>query len=58
MIPDPVVASINRRDTGGGDPREVQAEPLWEASFDRSTNTLEQLAAEALEEHHAGRTEH
>ena len=36
---------------------EVQAEPLWQGSFDRSTDTLAELATEALEELRAGRTE-
>jgi hypothetical protein len=36
---------------------EVQAEPLWQGSFDRSADRLAKLAAEALEEHRAGHTE-
>jgi hypothetical protein len=36
---------------------EVQAEPLWQRSFDQSADALDRLAAEALEEHRSGRTE-
>lgn len=36
---------------------EVQAEPLWQGSFDRSAETLARFAKEALEEYRAGRTE-
>ncbi len=36
---------------------EVQAEPLWQSSFDRSADTLARFAEEALGEHRADRTE-
>jgi len=36
---------------------EVQAEPLWQGSYDRSAHQLKRLAAEAVEEYRADRTE-
>ena len=36
---------------------EVAVEGLWDAAFAREPSKLEQLAEEALREHHAGRTQ-
>jgi hypothetical protein len=35
---------------------ELEAEQAWDASFARSPDLLAQLAAEAMAEHHAGKT--
>ena len=35
---------------------ELEAEQKWEALFEKSSNLLDELAKEALEEHKAGKT--
>ncbi len=36
---------------------ELESEQAWDASFARSPDLLAQLAAEAMAEHHAGKTQ-